>query len=87
VLGDSGCCELHYTPVIDRSGVMEGADWDPIVHRVLAGNVPVEDLPEVPQRVVRVFLSSTGVGELRKSCVIVHVLTETKQHIFDKCII
>ncbi|WAR24293.1 LOW QUALITY PROTEIN: NWD2-like protein [Mya arenaria] len=40
---------------------MEGADWEPIVHRVLAGNVLPEELPEIPQRVVRVFLSSTGV--------------------------
>ncbi|XP_053395169.1 NACHT and WD repeat domain-containing protein 2-like [Mercenaria mercenaria] len=37
------------------------SDWDPIVRRVLAGQVKPEELPEIPQRVVRVFLSSTGI--------------------------
>lgn len=37
-------------------------EWDPIVRRVLAGQVKPEDLPEIPQRIVRVFLSSTGIG-------------------------
>ncbi|KAH3695860.1 NACHT and WD repeat domain-containing protein 2-like [Dreissena polymorpha] len=40
---------------------MEGADWAPIVHRVLAGNVDPNELPEIPNRVVRVYLSSTGI--------------------------
>lgn len=42
---------------------MEGANWDPVVHRVLAGNVDPAELPEIPQRVVRVYLNSAGVGK------------------------
>ena len=46
---------------------MESADWDPIVNRVLAGSVDPAELPEIPQRVVRIFLSSTGIGNYNKS--------------------
>ncbi|KAL4236339.1 hypothetical protein ACF0H5_004726 [Mactra antiquata] len=39
---------------------MELDDYDPIVRRVLAGHVGPNELPEIPQRVVRVYISSTG---------------------------
>ena len=42
---------------------MDPKNWDPIVAKVLAGTVRLEEIPEIPQRVVRVFLSSTGVGK------------------------
>lgn len=41
---------------------MEAEDLDPVVRKVLAGQVRPEDLPSIPQRVVRVYLSSTGIG-------------------------
>jgi len=53
---------------------MESADWDPIVNRVLAGSVDPAELPEIPQRVVRIFLSSTGIGNYNKSLSISFIL-------------
>jgi len=53
---------------------MESADWDPIVNRVLAGSVDPAELPEIPQRVVRIFLSSTGIGNYNKSLNISFIL-------------
>lgn len=40
---------------------MDVIDRDPVVRRVLAGQIQAEDLPTIPQRVVRVYLSSTGI--------------------------
>ena len=51
---------------------MEPERWDPVVPRVLSGTVRLADIPEIPQRVVRVFLSSTGVGKCE------HVLCSCK---------
>lgn len=76
---------------------MEGADWDPIVHRVLAGNVDPAELPEIPQRVVRVYLSSTGVGKHfinnlhNESCQrllpLILALTYTCTELTDNCLL
>ena len=50
---------------------MEPERWDPVVPRVLSGTVRLADIPEIPQRVVRVFLSSTGVGKCEHVCMFV----------------
>ena len=41
-------------------------DRDPggVVRRIIAGQIRPEDVPDVPPRVVRVFLSSVGEGKL-----------------------
>ena len=60
---------------------MEPERWDPVVPRVLSGTVRLADIPEIPQRVVRVFLSSTGVGKCEHvQCMYVRVNDVTMVH-------